>query len=328
MKKILTGLTATNKLTLGNYIGAILPLKKMSEEDALIYLFVADYHAISQNIEAKDLKKNINNLLKVFIASGFDMNKTKIYIQSEIFGHTDLAFLLSGLTYVGELNRMTQFKDKSQKQSNGTTSIPASLLYYPILMAADILLYKANDVVVGQDQKQHLELARNIAERFNNKYGETFPLPNPIIGSDSGKIMSLKDPKTKMSKSDKNIDATIFLNDDSETIKHKISKAVTDSDNQVFLDRENKPGVYNLIKIYANLKNVSMEDAENQLKDFNYKDFKEVVSNTIIESLSPLQNNLKLINDQQIEDIINSNKAEIQKEAITNLEKIKIKMGF
>ncbi len=328
MKKILTGLTATNRLTLGNYIGAILPLKKLSNADAQIYLFVADYHAISQNTEAKSLKGNINNLLKTFIASGFDMNKTKIYIQSEILGHADLAFLLTGLTYIGELNRMTQFKDKSQKQSNGTTSIPSSLLYYPILMAADILLYKANDVVVGQDQKQHLELARNIAERFNNKYGDVFPLPNPIIGEDSGKIMSLKDPTSKMSKSDKNVDATIFLDDNEDIIRHKISKAVTDSDDKVFLDLKNKPGIYNLIKIYANLKNISINDAEQQLKNLNYKDFKNVVADTIVEVLKPLQERYNLIDNVEVDTIINKNRNEIQQEAFANLNEIKMKMGF
>ncbi len=330
-QKILTGLTATNKLTLGNYIGAIKPILEMQNKDNEIFLFVADLHAISQNVDKNELKANINNLFKLYLASGFNPKTTNLFVQSNIAEHSELAILLMGQTYLGELNRMTQFKDKSQKlgkEENGTQKISSGLLFYPILMAADILLYNPQSVIVGQDQNQHMELTRKIAERMNRNYGLNLNIPKTLSATSGSKIMSLKKPDQKMSKSDKNQDATIFMLDDPKTIRYKINKTVTDSEGKIYLDKENKPGIYNLLTIYSALKNVKINDVENNFKTKNYQQLKAEVAEAIIEALEPIQKTFYEFNDTSIEDYILQSNQKVKAIASKNLQQIKRKMGL
>ncbi len=330
-QKILTGLTATNKLTLGNYIGAIKPILEMQTKDNEIFLFVADLHAISQNVDKTNLKNNINNLFKLYLASGFNPETTNLFVQSNIPEHSELAILLMGQTYLGELNRMTQFKDKSQKlgkEENGTQKISSGLLFYPVLMAADILLYNPHAVIVGQDQKQHMELTRKVAERMNRNYGLEFNIPKTTSAASGSKIMSLKNPDQKMSKSDKNPDATIFMLDDPETIRNKINKSVTDSEGIIYLDKINKPGIYNLLTIYSALKNVKINDVENNFKTKNYQQLKVEVAEAIIESLKPIQKAFYGFEDALIENYMNQSNQKVKAIASKNLQQVKRKMGL
>ncbi len=330
-QRILTGLTATNKLTLGNYIGAIKPILEMQTKENEIFLFVADLHAISQGVDKNNLKENINNLFKLYLASGFNPQTTNLFVQSNVAQHAELAILLMGQTYLGELNRMTQFKDKSQKlgkEANGTQKISSGLLFYPVLMAADILLYNPQSVIVGQDQNQHMELTRKIAERMNRNYGLNFNIPETLHAANGSKIMSLKNPEQKMSKSDKNPDATIFMLDDPQTIRHKINKSVTDSEGKIYLDRDNKPGIYNLLTIYSALKNVKINDVENNFKTKNYQQLKAEVADVIIEALTPIQKAFYDFEDEVIENYMLQSNEKVQAIASTNLLQVKRKMGL
>ena len=248
MKRILTGLQPTGEITLGNYIGAIRQVTKYQEEyDS--YIFIADLHAITIPKEPEKLRNNIKKLLNIYLACGIDPKKNKIFIQSDNEYHCNISWMLECNTYYGELSRMTQFKDKSRKNQSFTSG----LLTYPVLMAADILAYDVDYVPVGIDQKQHVELARDLADRFNKKYGDTFKLPEPLITKEGTKIMDLQDPTKKMSKSSESKKGVIYLLDDLDIIRKKIMSATTDSDNYIKFDVENKPGISHLINIYASL---------------------------------------------------------------------------
>ena len=236
-KNILSGIQSTGKLTLGNYLGAINNWLKMQEEYNSYYM-IANLHSLTVRNNPEELKNNTLKILALYIAAGLDPNKNTIFIQSTVKEHAELAWILNCYTYMGELSRMTQFKDKSMKHQD---NINAGLFTYPVLMAADILLYKANVVPVGEDQKQHLEITRDIAERFNKLYGETFVIPEAYIKKESARIMGLQDPTAKMSKSASNLNDVIFLDDEEETIIKKMKKAVTDSENIVKYDPETKP---------------------------------------------------------------------------------------
>ena len=239
--RFLSGIQPTGTITLGNYIGAIKQFVKLQDHKDFtdFMVFVADLHSITVPQDKTALKKNIRSLVAVYLACGLDPKKVHIFIQSEVSEHAELAWVLECTSYIGELERMTQFKDKKQKQVEG---VSAGLLNYPCLMAADILLYDINTVPVGQDQKQHLELTRTLAQRFNNRYGETFIVPEPFIAPAGAKIMSLSDPTKKMSKSDPNPKAFISILEDTNIIKKKIKSAVTDLDAKIAFDPENKPG--------------------------------------------------------------------------------------
>lgn len=284
-KTILSGIQATGNLTLGNYLGAIHHWIKMQEEYDCYYM-IADLHSLTVRNDPEILRKRAMQVLAIYVAAGLDPEKNTIFLQSQVDAHVKLNWILNCYTYMGELNRMTQFKDKSAKHAD---NINSGLFTYPVLMAADILVYNADLVPVGEDQRQHLEITRDIAERFNSIYGETFVIPETFIGKQGARIMGLQDPTAKMSKSSTNLNDVIFLNDVPEEIRKKLKKAVTDSENCVRYDKENKPGVSNLMAIYGLIQEKTMEQIEQEFAGKGYGDFKMAVAEAIIEKLEPLQ---------------------------------------
>lgn len=324
MKKILTGLQPTGVITLGNYIGAIKQVVKYQEEyDS--YLFVADLHAITIPQDKERLSQNTRDLLALYLACGVDPKKNKIYIQSENEYHTNIAWLLECNTYYGELARMTQFKDKSQKNVNFTSG----LLTYPVLMAADILAYDVDYVPVGIDQKQHVELARDIAQRFNKKYGETFVIPQPLISKEGTKVMDLIAPTKKMSKSSENPKGVIRLLDDVATIRKKIMGATTDSEMVVKYDPENKPGISNLINIYVSFTQKSIPEVEKELEGKSYGDFKTKVADIVVEEISKIQERYQeIVQSNELNQILDEGREYTRAIAKKKFEDMKYKMGF
>lgn len=297
-KRLISGITSTGKLTLANYIGAIKNMVQLQDKYES-YIFIADLHALTLPIEPKVLEENRKNIFALYLACGIDLNKTTLFFQSDVMAHGLMNWLVLTSTTIGELSRMTQFKDKSQKikSPNGMDTIPSGLLMYPTLMVADILLYNADIIPVGIDQKQHVELTRNIAQRLNNKYKLDFKLPEPFIPKVGAKIMSLVEPTKKMSKSDQNEKASIYLLDDPEVAYKKILKAVTDSENKIYIS-EDKPGITNLLTIYSALKNISLEESEKLFKDKNYGELKIAVAEVVKEFLIDIQNKYKIYYDQ------------------------------
>ena len=313
MKRILTGLKPSGELTLGSLIGCINQMVKLQDEyDS--FMFVPDMHAITVKQDPKMLRERIRKNVALYLACGVDPDKNTIYLQSENLYHANLSWVLECTTYMGEASRMTQYKDKSSKGENVTVG----LFTYPILMAADILLYDADYVPVGIDKKQHVELARDIALRFNKTYGDTFKMPEPMMSEVGVKIMDLQEPTKKMSKSDETYKGVILLLDDEKTIRKKIMSAVTDSDNKIYYDKDNKPGVSNLLTIYSSLKNISIEEAENYFKDYNYGNFKKEVADLVVSVLSNIQTKYnEIINGTMLDDILDEGRektCEIAKE--------------
>lgn len=329
MKTIVSGVQPSGNLTLGNYLGAIkniVDLQNNNEEKEL-FIFVADLHAITVPQEPAKLRQSVKNLAAIYMACGVDPEKTTLFIQSEVKEHAELAYLLQTITYIGELERMTQFKDKKQKQVEGVST---ALLTYPVLMAGDILLYNADCVPVGADQKQHLELTRNLAERFNSRYSETFKVPEPLIQKTGAKIMSLQEPTKKMSKSDILEKASIFLLDEPNVIRKKIASAVTDCDGQIKYDPENKPGISNLLTIYSCCKGTTIEDTVELFKDSNYGDFKKAVAEAVIDLLTPVQNryNELINNNKYLDEVLDKGAAKASYFAAKTLAKVKRKIGI
>lgn len=324
MKRILTGLQPTGEITLGNYIGAIRQVTKYQEEyDS--YIFIADLHAITIPKEPEELRNNIKKLLNLYLACGIDPKKNKIFIQSDNEYHCNISWMLECNTYYGELSRMTQFKDKSRKNQSFTSG----LLTYPVLMAADILAYDVDYVPVGIDQKQHVELARDLADRFNKKYGDTFKLPEPLITKEGTKIMDLQDPTKKMSKSSESKKGVIYLLDDLDIIRKKIMSATTDSDNYIKFDVENKPGISNLINIYASLSGLNIQDIEEKFKDSNYGEFKKEVANLVVEKVSTIQEKYnELLKSDKLEEILNDGIEAVRPMAKKKYEIMKQKLGL
>lgn len=284
-KTILSGIQATGNLTLGNYLGAIHNWIKMQEEYDCYYM-IADLHSLTIRNDPEILRKRAMQVLAIYVAAGLNPEKNTIFLQSQVDAHVKLNWILNCYTYMGELNRMTQFKDKSAKHAD---NINSGLFTYPVLMAADILVYNADLVPVGEDQRQHLEITRDIAERFNSIYGETFVIPEAFISEQGARIMGLQEPTAKMSKSSTNLNDVIFLNDEPEEIRKKLKKAVTDSENCVRYDKENKPGVSNLMAIYGLIQEKTMEQIEQEFAGKGYGDFKMAVAEAIIQKLEPLQ---------------------------------------
>ena len=320
MEKVLTGLQPSGSLTLGNYIGAIKQMIEYQNKYESI-IFIANMHAITVYQEPNELRENIKKLLAIYLASGIDPEKNTIFIQSDNLYHANVSWILECLTPYGELSRMTQFKDKSLKNQN----FSAGLLTYPILMASDILIYDADYVPVGQDQKQHVELARNIAQRVNNKYNtEIFKVPEPLINENGAKIMDLVDPTKKMSKSTDNPNGSIFMLDDEEAIRKKIMKATTDSDMEIRYDPENKAGISNLMIIYSTLANVSLSDIEKKYKGANYGTFKADVAQVVIDTLKPIQDkyNELITNEEALNKIIQEGKEKTMKIAKEKYEQL------
>lgn len=284
-KIILSGIQATGVLTLGNYLGSLNNWVEMQDKYDCYYM-IADLHTLTIRKDPEELRRNTLALLALYVAAGLDPEKNTIFIQSHIPAHPALSWVLNCYTYMGELNRMTQFKDKAAKHAD---NINSGLFTYPVLMAADILAYNADLVPVGDDQKQHLEITRDIAERFNSIYGETFKMPEAYIGKVGARIMGLQDPTSKMSKSAVNELDKILLTDTPDEIRKKFKKAVTDSENKVGYDKETKPGVSNLMSIYGIIKHKSMEEIEKEFEGKGYGDFKTAVAEAVVERLEPLQ---------------------------------------
>ena len=325
-KIILSGIQATGNLHLGNYLGAIKNWGSMQEECDCNFM-IADLHTLTIRNNPEDLRKNTLNLLALYIAAGIDPEKSNIFIQSHVAEHAELAWVLNCFTYMGELSRMTQFKDKSAKHAD---NINAGLFTYPVLMAADILLYQAELVPVGEDQKQHLEITRDIAERFNSIYGETFKIPEAYVNKKVARIMGLQNPLAKMSKSSKDANDCIFLTDDEDTILKKFKKSVTDSENNVRYDKGNKPGISNLMSIYGAITGKSYEEIEVEFKEKGYGDFKTKVAECVIEELKPIQKKYKELieNPNYLETIYKKGQENAKRMANKTLKDVYQKIGL
>lgn len=325
-KIILSGIQSTGRLHLGNYLGAIDNWVKMQEEYDCYYM-IANLHSLTIRNNPEELKNNTKNIIALYVAAGLDPEKNTIFIQSQVKEHAELAWILNCYTYMGELSRMTQFKDKSAKHAD---NINAGLFTYPVLMAGDILLYKADLVPVGEDQKQHLEITRDIAERFNKIYGETFVMPEPYIRKSTARIMGLQDPTSKMSKSSTNVNDVIFLDDEPEVIMKKFKRAVTDSENVVRYDPQNKPGISNLMCIYGAITGKNEKEIEEEFSGLGYGAFKTAVGEKVVEKLKPVQEKYKelLENPKYLEEIYTKGAENARKLASKTLTEVKEKIGI
>jgi len=327
MERMLSGIKPTGKLTLGNYIGAIQNFIKYQDEYEL-FVFIANLHAITVPQDKLELKKNTYDLAALYLACGLDPEKTTLFLQTDIPEHANLGFVLTCHTYMGELNRMTQYKDKVQKLED--QSIGVGLFTYPTLMAADILLYDPQYIPVGHDQKQHVELTRDLANRFNNRHGETFVVPQPLVAKTGARIMSLSNPTKKMSKSDDpNDKGCIYLLDDPKVARKKIMSAVTDTGMEIKYDVENKPGISNLMTIMACLGNTTIEEIEQKYVGCNYGTFKKDLADILENFLVNLQARYKEICDQKIVNKILEEGAEkARRIAYKKLMKVYKKLGL
>ena len=324
-KIIFSGIQPSGTLTLGNYIGALRNFKLLEDEYQCIYC-VVDMHAITVRQDPAALRRRCLELAAIYIASGLDPKKNVIYCQSHVSGHAELAWILNCFTYMGELQRMTQFKDKAQKHAD---NINAGLFTYPTLMAADILLYQTDLVPIGADQKQHLELTRDIAQRFNGVYGDVFTVPEGYFGKVGSRIMSLQDPTRKMSKSDPE-DTFISLLDPPDAIRRKVKRAVTDSEADIRFDPVNKPGVSNRLSIIAALTGQSVEEAATELQGQGYGKLKDRVSECVIETLAPLQSEHKrlMADKAYLQGVLKENAEIANHMALRTLRKVQRKVGF
>lgn len=325
-KIILSGIQSTGRLHLGNYLGAIDNWVKMQEEYNCYYM-IANLHSLTIRNNPEELKNNTKKIIALYVAAGLDPEKNTIFIQSQVKEHAELAWILNCYTYMGELSRMTQFKDKSAKHAD---NINAGLFTYPVLMAGDILLYKADLVPVGEDQKQHLEITRDIAERFNKIYGETFVIPEPYIRKSTARIMGLQDPTSKMSKSSTNPNDVIFLDDEPEVIMKKFKKAVTDSENVVKYDPQNKPGISNLMCIYGAVTGKNEKEIEEEFAGLGYGAFKTAVGEKVVEKLKPVQEKYKelLENPEYLEEIYTKGAEKASQLASKTIAEVKEKIGI
>ena len=328
MKRLVSGIQPSGIVTLGNYIGAIKQFVKLQNEleEVEFFVFIADLHAITVEQDKTELRRNIRTLAALYIACGLNPEKVHLFIQSEIAEHSQLAYIMESTAYIGELERMTQYKDKKVKQIEG---IKTSLLTYPALMSADILLYDADLVPIGADQKQHLELARNLAQRFNTKYGDTFTVPEGYFTKTGSRIMSLTNPLKKMSKSDENSKGFISLLDDINTAKNKIKSAVTDSDTVIKYDKKEKPGISNLLDIYSCLTDYAIKDLENMYKDLNYATFKSDLAEIVGNTLKEIQSKYNIIiNSKALDEILDSGRDYASLIAKRKISKVYQKIGL
>lgn len=325
MKKCLSGIKPTGQLTLGNYIGAIRQFVNLQDEYEM-FIFIANLHAITVAQDPKELKKNTKDLIALYLACGLDPEKVTLFLQSDVKEHAELGWVLTCHSYMGELNRMTQYKDKVAK---GEKNLTAGLYTYPCLMAGDIILYDADVVPVGVDQKQHVELARDIAERFNNRYGNTFVVPEPVVPAVGAKVMDLQNPTKKMSKSDDNPKACIYLLDEPAVARKKIKSAVTDSIGIVQYDVENQPGIANLLTIQSALSGQSIEEIVAMFEGKGYGDFKTYVGETVFNFLSELQEKYReVLKSGIIETTLKDGADKASMIARKKMYKVKKKLGF
>lgn len=324
MKNIFSGVQPTGVITLGNYIGAFMQFPALQDEGNTVYCIV-DQHAITVPQEPDELSKNIRTLAATYLATGIDPKKSTLFIQSEVPAHAQAGWILQCVASIGELERMTQFKDKSQ----GKESVSAGLLTYPPLMAADILLYNSHIVPVGDDQKQHIELTRDLAERFNKRYGEVFVIPDIQLPKAGARIKSLQEPTKKMSKSDPNTKATIRFLDTPKEIEKKIKSAVTDSDGVVAFDEVNKPGVSNLLTIESAVTGQSIDTLVKKYEGLGYGAFKQGVATSLIEHLAPIQARFnELIDSPELDQILDEGAEKANEIAQATLKRMENAMGL
>lgn len=324
MQTIFSGIQPSGTITIGNYIGALKQFVELQHEYTC-YFCIVDQHAITVPQDPQTLRKNIRSLAALYLAVGIDPEKATLFIQSEVPAHAQAAWMLQCISYIGELERMTQFKDKSR----GKEAVSAGLLTYPPLMAADILLYNADLVPVGEDQKQHLELTRDLAERFNKRYAPIFTIPKARIPKVGARIMSLQDPTKKMSKSDPNPKSFISLLDEPKKVEKKIKSAVTDSEGTIRFDPENKPGISNLLSIYANLSGKSIPELEKQYEGIGYGQFKADLAQMIIETLEPIQERYnELISSPELDEILDRGVEKANRVAGEMVRKMEDAMGL
>lgn len=324
-QRMISGIKPTGQMHLGNYIGALKPFVSF-QDDYDLSIFIANLHCVTMPIDPEELRTNLRDALAFYIASGLDPKKTDIFLQTDVPEIAQLGFIMASLTSMGELNRMTQYKDKKDTG----ISLSAGFYTYPSLMASDILIHQAAYVPVGEDQKQHVELTRDLAERFNNRFGETFVVPEPVIPKVGARIMSLQDPSKKMSKSDhEGNKGVIYLKDDLKTARKKIMSAVTDSENRIVYDSENQAGVANLLSIYAALREISLEEAVNHFQGHGYGSFKKEVADVVCEELELIQNRYQDVIDSGIlEDVLNQGAKKVREQAQETLHDVESKMGM
>ena len=325
MKRVLSAVKPTGRMTLGNYIGAIRQFVQLQDEYEM-FIFIANEHAITIPIEAKELRQNTKDLIALYLAAGLDPAKATIFLQTDVPAHAQLGWVMTCMSYMGELQRMTQYKSKT---ANGETGITAGLFTYPCLMAADILLYDAEYVPVGIDQKQHVELTRNLAERFNHRYSDTFVLPEPLMTEVGQKIYSLQDPTKKVSKSEGNGKGTIELLDDPAAARKKIMSAVTDSLGIIQYDPENQPGLANLLTIQSCLTNEPIDSIVNRYQGKGYGELKKEIGQTVYDFLTDLQTKYKeIMASGQIDDILAQGAEKANYIANKKIRKVYKKVGF
>lgn len=324
MKRMLSGIKPSGQLTLGNYIGALKEFVKYQEDYEMI-AFIANLHCLTVYQDPGELRTNLRDTIALYLACGLKPEKATIFMQSDVMEHAQLGFILSCNTYMGELNRMTQYKDKIAK---GENALSAGFYSYPTLMAADILIYDPDFVPVGEDQKQHVELTRDVAERFNNKYGETFKVPQPLIPKIGARIMSLSDPTKKMSKSDESNKGCIYLLDDPKVASKKIMSAVTDMVGVIQYDPENQPGVSNLLTILSSLNGTPIPELVESFTGQGYGNLKKAVAAEVVRLLEDLQAKYRTILDSgKIEEVLKQGKEKAQVAARKKLEEVQRKIG-
>lgn len=323
-KRIFSGIQPSGNLHIGNYLGAIKNWVKLQDEFESIFC-VVDMHAITVPQDPEELRKKTIDLAKIYIASGIDPKKSPIFIQSHVHEHAELAWILNTIAKMPELDKMTQFKDKTQK--GGRESAGVGLYDYPVLMVADILLYDAEKVPVGEDQVQHVELTRTLGKRFNSRFGETFIIPEPHVVKEGMRIMALDDPTKKMSKSAASEYNYIALTDDAETIRKKIKKAVTDSGSEIKY-QDNKPALKNLINIYCGFSDKSPKEIETMYVGKGYGDFKNDLTEVIISGLKPIQEKMKALSDEKVLKILEDGASRVRSLAQKKIKEVKKKVGF
>jgi tryptophanyl-tRNA synthetase len=322
--RILTGIKPTGQLTLGNYIGVLKRLPQMMDRGECIF-FIADLHALTLPIDPQVLRQNTIDLASFYLAAGLDPEKVTLFLQSSVSEHAELNAIMQNYLYMGELSRMTQFKDKASKMNE--SAIGLGLFAYPVLMASDIVLYDATTIPVGEDQIQHVEITRDLVNRFNNRYGDVLVMPKAEVRKVGKRIMSLSDPTVKMSKSDPKGD--VFLKDDPKVIRKKIMSAITDSGCEVKYDVENKPGISNLLTIYCAMKDISIEEAEERFKDSRYGDFKKAVADAVLEELEPFQARYReILENKSYEKVLKDGAIKAQVIANKTLKRVQKAVGL
>ena len=323
MKTVFSGIQPTGKVHLGNFLGAIKNWVHLSNEENKNFFCVVDLHSITTHPDPKELKSNIEQTLKLLIAADINLDNSIIYAQSSVPQHAYLSWILSSFCQVGELQRMTQYKEKADSLGSH-----AGIFTYPVLMASDIFIHKANEVPVGDDQTQHLELTRNIAERFNNKYGNVFPLPEKSSGKSGARLMSLKHPDSKMSKSSDDINGTIYFDDDKDTIMKKFKSSVTDSDDSIQYNSSEKKGISNLIDIYASINEMSHKEVEKTFTDSRYGEFKMAVGECVAEYLNPINLKFTELEKENISEVVETNLQEAQASAELTIQEVNNILGL